>query len=71
VSESKRIIGYALVPVHAPDPGMIMTAALMECPITGKMLSSMGGGGSPNEIVAPEVVEKMFSDEGKRFFNGE
>jgi hypothetical protein len=64
---SKReIIGYSIRPIYSDDDvGHVMTAALQQCAVTGKMISSMGGGGI---AISPEVYERLMSPEGKAFF---
>lgn len=62
-----KIIGYRIVPIKAGEnAGMVMTAALNTCFVTGKLISSMGGGMSLN--VAPEVVEVLKNDEAVQEF---
>lgn len=58
---SNKIIGYKILPINAgDDAGMIMTAALNCCFITGRIISSMGGGMSSS--VVPEVMEVLKND---------
>lgn len=64
----KTIIGYQIIPIYPADPGMVMTACLNTCDVTGKIVSSMGGGGR-GYTVCPEVIKKMLSPEGKAFFS--
>ena len=68
MSDQPRVIGYQLVPIHAPKPGMVSTCALMTCSITGKILSHSGGGAA--NVISTEVAEKLFSPEGREFFGG-
>lgn len=51
-------IGYTLNPIR-PSDGGFMTAALMTCMVTGKMLSSSGGG---TYAIAPEVFDLLRDD---------
>lgn len=62
------IIGYRLVPItNEPlDAGMVTTTCIMDCAISGRMISSHGGGGGT--VLSTQVVEKLFSPEGREFF---
>ena len=54
----RKIIGYKLSPVE-PSSGF-GTAALLTCSVTGKMLSSSGGG---SLAISPEVKQAITEDE--------
>lgn len=51
-----KIIAYRLEPVYEVPPGRLVTAAVMQCLATGKVLSGSGGGG---EYLDPEIVEAL------------
>lgn len=53
----RKIIGYKLSPVE-PSSGFA-TAALLTCAVTGKTLSSSGGGGL---AISPEVKTVITED---------
>lgn len=53
-----RNIGYHLTPVSASEGG-ISTACMMECMVTGAILSGSGGGGY---FISPEVFDMLTCD---------
>jgi hypothetical protein len=53
-----KTIAYRLERVK-PSKGGIATACVMDCMVTGKMLSGSGGG---SEYLAPEVVDILRYD---------
>ena len=55
-------IGYMLSSIRLTDGGLA-TAALMNCMVTGKMLSSSGGG---SYAISPEVFDILQNDEEVR-----
>lgn len=56
-------IGYTLNPIRNSSDGGMVTAAIMTCMVTGKMLSSSGGGAY---AICPEVFELLDHDEDVR-----
>lgn len=56
---SKPAYAYRLEPIH-PQTGMgFATACVMDCMVTGKMLSGSGGGG---HYISPEVYDLLLRD---------
>jgi len=60
---AKKIIAYGLRPIFPAEPGQIMTAAVMTCFVSQRMLSGMGGGSA---ALHPDVVDILTDDEEVR-----
>lgn len=56
-----KTLGYKLVPIKEERSGMVMTAALNTCFITGKVITSMGGGCGASMV--PEAYRVLVDDE--------
>jgi len=57
-----KIIGYSLSPI-VPAMGQMMTAAVRTCFVSGRVISSMGGGSA---ALHPDVVDILQNDEEVR-----
>lgn len=62
-----KIIGYKIQPIRAGDnAGMMTTAAINSCFVTGKIIASSGGGMATS--ISPEVMEVLKNDESVQSF---
>lgn len=53
-----KVVGYTLNEIQPPSGGFV-TACILDCMVTGKMLSSSGGG---CDAISPEVFEVLRED---------
>jgi hypothetical protein len=56
--DGRQPYAYRVEPIYPRDPNkeMLVTAAVMTCMATGRMLDGMGGGG---QFLAPEIVDGL------------